>query len=116
LQRFPFDDLKIDRGFVAGLRENSQDEAIAGLVIDLAHALGMRAIAEGVETVEQLARLRGMGCDQGQGSYFWKPLTSEAVTALLADSQYWLSGRYPSVERSRNPDTLLKDLRYSGPE
>ena len=116
LQRFPFDDLKIDRGFVAGLRENSQDEAIAGLVIDLAHALGMRAIAEGVETVEQLARLRGMGCDQGQGSYFWKPLTSEAVTALLADSQYWLSDRHPLVERSRNPDTLLKDPRYSGPE
>jgi predicted signal transduction protein with EAL and GGDEF domain len=78
--------------------------------------LGMRAVAEGVETVEQLARLRSMGCDQGQGFYFWKPLTSEAVTALLADSQYWLSGRYPSAERSRNPDTLLKDLRYSGPE
>ena len=116
LQRFPFDDLKIDRGFVAGLRENSQDEAIAGLVIDLAHALGMRAIAEGVETVEQLARLRGMGCDQGQGSYFWKPLTSEAVTALLADSQFWLSDRHPLAERSRTPDTLLKDPRYSGPE
>ena len=116
LQRFPFDDLKIDGGFVAGLRENSQDEAIAGLVIDLAHALGMRAIAEGVETVEQLARLRGMGCDQGQGSYFWKPLTSEAVTALLADSQYWLSDRHPLAERSRNPDTLLKAPRYSGPE
>jgi diguanylate cyclase (GGDEF)-like protein len=116
LQRFPFDDLKIDRGFVAGLRENSQDEAIAGLVIDLAHALGMRAIAEGVETVEQLARLRGMGCDQGQGFYFWEPLTSEAVTALLADSQYWLSDRHPLAERSRNSDTLLKDPRYSGPE
>ena len=116
LQRFPFDDLKIDRGFVAGLRENSQDEAIAGLVIDLAHALGMRAVAEGVETVEQLARLRSMGCDQGQGFYFWKPLTSEAVTALLADSQYWLSDRHPLAERSRNPDTLLKAPRYSGPE
>jgi diguanylate cyclase (GGDEF)-like protein len=116
LQRFPLDDLKIDRGFVAGLREHSQDEAIAGLVIDLAHALGMRAIAEGVETMEQLARLRGMRCDQGQGSYFWKPLTSEAVTALLADSQYWLSDRHPLAERSRNPGTFLKDPRYSGPE
>ena len=116
LQRFPLDDLKIDRGFVAGLGEDSQDEAIAGLVIDLAHALGMRAIAEGVETMEQLARLRGMGCDQAQGAYFWKPLTSEAVAALLADPHYWLSDRRPLAERSRNPDTFLKDPSYSGPE
>ena len=116
LQRFPLDDLKIDRGFVAGLGEDSQDEAIAGLVIDLAHALGMRAIAEGVETMEQLARLRGMGCDQAQGAYFWKPLTSEAVAALLADPHYWLSDRRPLAERSRNPDTFLKGPRYSGPE
>jgi diguanylate cyclase (GGDEF)-like protein len=84
LRRFPLDDLKIDKEFVDGLGKNDQDTAIVQLVIDLAHALGMQVVAEGVETVEQLAHLREMGCDQAQGYYFWESLPSEETAALLA--------------------------------
>ena len=70
LRRFPLDHLKIDRQFVAGLRTGSQDTAIVSAIIDLAHALGLTVVAEGVETDEQLTLLREMGCDVGQG-YLW---------------------------------------------
>jgi EAL domain-containing protein (putative c-di-GMP-specific phosphodiesterase class I) len=53
-------------------------------VIGLAQGLGMKAIAEGVESAKQLARLREMGCEMGQGYYFTRPLSSEAASALLA--------------------------------
>ena len=53
-------------------------------VIGLARGLGMKAIAEGVESAEQLAQLREMGCEMGQGYYFARPLSSEAVSAFLA--------------------------------
>ncbi len=116
LQRFPFDDLKIDRAFVDGLGEDDQDEAIVQLVIDLAHALGMTAIAEGVETPEQLGRLRDMRCEQGQGYYFSKPLTGEAAATLLANSPQWLFNHYRLAERPRKPGTFFEDARYSDPE
>lgn len=85
LKRFPIDYLKIDRSFIEALRENPEDTAIVSGVTTLAHALGMRVIAEGVETAEQLARLRGLGCDLAQGNYFSKPLPSEAASELLAN-------------------------------
>jgi EAL domain-containing protein (putative c-di-GMP-specific phosphodiesterase class I) len=77
LRRFPLDELKIDKEFVDGLGRSDQDEAIVRLVIDLSHALGLEAVAEGVETAEQLARLREMGCDQAQGYYFWESLPAK---------------------------------------
>jgi EAL domain-containing protein (putative c-di-GMP-specific phosphodiesterase class I) len=101
LRRFPLDDLKIDKKFVDGLGKNDQDAAIVRLVIDLAHALGMQAVAEGVETVEQLAQLRDMGCDQAQGYYFWESLPDEETAALLAGSPRWLLNPHP-IGRSRN--------------
>ena len=70
LRRFPLDYVKIDRQFVAGLRPGSQDTAIVSAIIDLAHALDLTVVAEGVETEEQAAVLREMGCDIGQG-YLW---------------------------------------------
>ena len=76
--------MKIDRSFVVGLEEGSKDGAILEAVIGLARGLGMTAIAEGVESAEQLAQLREMGCEMGQGYYFTRPLSSEAVSALLA--------------------------------
>jgi diguanylate cyclase (GGDEF)-like protein/PAS domain S-box-containing protein len=84
LKTFPVSFLKIDRSFVDGLGEGSKDGAILEAVIGLARSLGMTAIAEGVESAEQLARLREMGCEMGQGYYFTRPLSSEAVSALLA--------------------------------
>jgi diguanylate cyclase (GGDEF)-like protein/PAS domain S-box-containing protein len=90
LKRFPVDFLKIDRSFIAGLgREpngvSTKDTEIVRAMIDLTHALGLRVIAEGVETSEQLARLRNMQCDLAQGNYFSEPLPSEALSVLLGE-------------------------------
>jgi diguanylate cyclase (GGDEF)-like protein/PAS domain S-box-containing protein len=70
LRRFPVDVVKLDRLFVAGLGTNDVDEAIVGSMIGLAHTLGMEAVAEGVETIDQLEVLRRLGCDQAQGFYW----------------------------------------------
>ena len=106
LRRFRLDDLKIDKEFVDGLGQNDQDAAIVRLVIDLAHSLGMQVVAEGVENVGQLARLREMGCDQAQGYYFWESLPGEETAALLAGSSRWLLNPHHPTVRSRNPEAL----------
>ena len=89
LKRFPVDFLKIDRSFIAGLGQDadgaSKDAEIVRAMIDLTHALGLKAVAEGVETYEQLARLRNMKCDLAQGNYFSEPLPSEALEVILAE-------------------------------
>jgi two-component system CheB/CheR fusion protein len=79
------DYLKVDRSFVDGLGEEAEDTAIVSGITGLAHALGLKVIAEGVETGGQLARLREMGCDLAQGYYLAKPLPSEEASALLAN-------------------------------
>ncbi|HTW10465.1 MAG TPA: EAL domain-containing protein [Acidimicrobiales bacterium] len=84
LRRYPVDFLKIDRLFVAGLGSNPQDTAIASSVIGLAHSLGLRVVAEGVETDEQLAQLRDMGCDLGQGYLWSRPVPACDLPAVLA--------------------------------
>jgi diguanylate cyclase (GGDEF)-like protein len=83
LRDLPADFLKIDQSFVWGLEEDASDTAITHLVVDLAHTLGLAAIAEGVEKTGQLAKLQEMGCDLGQGYYFSEPLPAEAIEALL---------------------------------
>lgn len=85
LKEFPLDDLKIDRSFVEDLGKSAQDAAIAKLVIDLAHVVGMQAVGEGVETPEQLRQLQRMGCDVAQGYYFYRPLSTDSATRLLAN-------------------------------
>jgi len=87
LKRFPVDFLKIDRSFIAGLGQDtdgaSKDAEIVPAMIDLTHALGLKAVAEGVETAEQLAQLQDMGCDFAQGNYFSEPLPSKELSTLL---------------------------------
>lgn len=102
LRRFPLDELKIEKEFVDGLGKNDQDAVIVQLVIDLAHELGMHVVAEGVETAEQLARLREMGCDQAQGYHFWEALPRIEAATLLAGSSRWLLNPYHPTGRSRN--------------
>jgi EAL domain-containing protein (putative c-di-GMP-specific phosphodiesterase class I) len=86
LQRFPVDYVKIDRSFVADLERDPGAVALVSGMIDLAHALGIGVIAEGVERASQLERLETMGCDLAQGYYFSSPLPSEAMDAFLEDS------------------------------
>jgi EAL domain-containing protein (putative c-di-GMP-specific phosphodiesterase class I) len=82
----PIDVLKVDRSFVAGLPANRGDAAIVRAVVGLSRAFGLRAVAEGVETPEQLAELRGLGCDQGQGYLFGRPSATEVADVMLRRS------------------------------
>jgi diguanylate cyclase (GGDEF)-like protein/PAS domain S-box-containing protein len=77
LKRFPVDSLKIDRMFVDGLGRDPEDSAICAAVVSLADALGLRTVGEGVETPEQLAELRALGCEFGQGYLFGRPQDAE---------------------------------------
>jgi len=84
LHRFPLDGLKIDRSFVTCLGERRDYAAIVNAIIDLAANLGIKLIAEGVETPDQVALLQGMGCAQAQGYLFGCPAEPAAIEALLA--------------------------------
>ncbi len=89
LHRFPFDTLKIDRSFVMDMDKASENEAIVKTIITLGHALHMNIIAEGVETAEQAAHLRNLGCELGQGYFFARPLPADAASELLARPRRW---------------------------
>ncbi|MEL1265134.1 putative bifunctional diguanylate cyclase/phosphodiesterase [Pseudoxanthomonas putridarboris] len=82
LQRLPLDILKIDRSFVDGIAVEGTDRAIARTIVVLAREMGLRVIAEGVETQEQLDTLRQMGCDEMQGYFFGRPMEVDEATAL----------------------------------
>jgi diguanylate cyclase (GGDEF)-like protein len=83
LKRFPADVLKIDRSFVDGLGADAGDSAIVAAVVRLAHRLDLTVIAEGVETPEQLAHLKRLGCEQGQGYLWSRPMTADDLAAML---------------------------------
>ena len=84
LRRLPIHGLKIDRSFVAGVAKGAEDAAIAAGVVSLAHSLGLQALAEGVETVEQLEVVRELGCDLAQGYYWAPPLAPNDLRSWLA--------------------------------
>jgi diguanylate cyclase (GGDEF)-like protein/PAS domain S-box-containing protein len=83
LKKFPVDELKIDRSFINGLGSDSGDSAIVGSCIDLAHAVGIRAVAEGVETPAQVQTLKAMDCDLAQGYHFARPLPAPLIKEWL---------------------------------
>jgi predicted signal transduction protein with EAL and GGDEF domain len=83
LRRLPLTFVKIDHSFVQGLGTDREDERIVAAVVDLAANLGLRSIAEGVETNDQLARLRELGCDQAQGYLFARPLPANDVPTAI---------------------------------
>ena len=85
LKRFPIDALKIDRSFVTDLPDKFEDAAIVSSVIQLANGLGLRVVAEGVETSEQLEFLRKAGCREVQGYYFSYPAAIEELLSLVAE-------------------------------
>jgi diguanylate cyclase (GGDEF)-like protein len=87
LKRLPVGVLKVDRSFVAGLGHDPGDSAIVRAVIGLAHSLGLRAVAEGVKTPEQLSTLRSWGCDAAQGYHVGVPSDARTIDALLRRSR-----------------------------
>jgi diguanylate cyclase (GGDEF)-like protein/PAS domain S-box-containing protein len=84
LERFPIDILKIDKSFVDGMADGSAESALAAAIVKLCRALGLSAVAEGIEGADQMERLVELRCQFGQGYYFAKPLDSEHMSMLLA--------------------------------
>lgn len=89
LRRFPVDDLKVDRSFVDGLGTDPSDSAIVTAIVTLAHTMGLEAVAEGVETVDQLGELRNLSCDKAQGFLMAKPVPAAEAQALLISDRRW---------------------------
>jgi EAL domain-containing protein (putative c-di-GMP-specific phosphodiesterase class I) len=85
LKRLPIDILKIDGEFVKDLGNDLASSAIVGAVVRLAHRLGMRVVAEGVETAAQHREVTELGCDFSQGYYFARPMTSVTFETLIHD-------------------------------
>ena len=83
LRRFPLDVLKLDRSFVSELGADAAADSIIAAVIDMARALGMEVIAEGVETEAQLSILRRLGCHLAQGYYFARPLPPAELAGFM---------------------------------
>jgi len=89
LHRFPVDTLKIDASFVRRMDVDRKNADIIQTIVALAHTLNMDLVAEGVESAEQLAQLRAMQVEYGQGYHFAKPLDAEAAERLIASRPVW---------------------------
>lgn len=87
LKHFPIDRIKIDRSFVSGIPHDVGDMAIIRTIITMAHSLGVKVIAEGVETEEQLVTLRKMGCVEAQGYFLSMPLQADDLRWLIDNHQ-----------------------------
>jgi diguanylate cyclase (GGDEF)-like protein/PAS domain S-box-containing protein len=96
LKRFPITRVKIDRCFVRDLATSEGDAAVARAVIAMAHGLGVEVVAEGIETLEQLAVLRRYGCDEGQGFLLGRPVAASEVPDVVR-RQGWPAGRRPAA-------------------
>ena len=87
LQRFPVDTLKIDRSFISGMGADLESHEIVRIIVILAHSLGLKVVAEGIETQEQMDTLKHLGCELGQGYLFSRPSAAETIEELLLSRQ-----------------------------
>jgi len=104
LKRLPVQELKIDRSFVSSMIEDKDDNTIVRSTIELAHNLGLRTVAEGVETQEVLRALQAMTCDTAQGFFISRPLAPDDLLEFLRSSR-WMTSSY-SPETSEYGDDL----------
>lgn len=91
LHRLQVDTLKVDRSFISGIGTDSNSSQMVSAIVALAHTLGMEVVAEGVETAEQYAQLKALGCEYAQGYYFSKPVDTAAADRLIASQPWRLS-------------------------
>jgi len=89
LHRFPLDTLKIDRSFISNMGDDGEGMEIARTILPMANNLRLDVVAEGVETIQQVALLKKLQCKYGQGFYFSRPLSAEGTSALLAGDLTW---------------------------
>jgi diguanylate cyclase (GGDEF)-like protein len=97
LQRFPVDALKIDRSFIAGLKQNDEGETLIHTLVQLGKALSIDTFAEGIEQHHELSLLRDESCDSGQGFLFARPLDAAATEAFLKN---WADGQAPASQHA----------------
>jgi len=79
------DEIKLDRTFIGQPAEDGSDSIFVRATIELAHTLGLRVVAEGIEDGEMLERLKALGCDTGQGYFIGRPMPPETLTPILLD-------------------------------
>jgi diguanylate cyclase (GGDEF)-like protein len=110
LKRFPLDVLKIDKPFIDDLAVDRHDRVVIAALVDLAHALGLRVTAEGVETEQQAALLEALGCDAAQGSLWSGPLDADDLTRWLRQAR-----RTPNERRPNPSNAAAKVLLVDAP-
>ena len=96
LHRFPVNTLKIDRSFVGRIGEAAENIEIVRTIISLAENMGMEVVVEGVETLSQLAQLRKLNCQYGQGYLFSRPVDAESVSTWISRKPHWQEALFPS--------------------
>ncbi|HEY4344520.1 MAG TPA: EAL domain-containing protein [Parvibaculum sp.] len=104
LKRFPVKRLKIDRSFIRDIADAREGRIIPKVIIDLAHALGLNVLAEGVEDVAQLEILRSLGCDEAQGYYLGRPMPAAEFETFLRNSEGGL-----------HPDATIREITGIAP-
>lgn len=87
LKRYPFDKVKIDQSFIRDIETNAVDSVIVNVIISMAHGLGLKVVAEGVETEAQCEIMRSSVCDEVQGYFFSRPVDSKALAGLLQENR-----------------------------
>jgi diguanylate cyclase (GGDEF)-like protein/PAS domain S-box-containing protein len=113
LKRFPIQTLKIDRSFIKDLTVDTDDAAIVSAVIALARGLGLKVVAEGVETPEQLRFLRAKRCDAIQGYVFSRPQPAEDITALLKEGRPLRPATSAKTKQNANVSHRVRPSRQS---
>lgn len=110
LRQMPVSEMKIDRSFVMNLLDNPNDEIIVRSTIELAHNMGLKVTAEGVETEEVLQRLRELGCDLAQGYLISKPIPADALEKWFDASHWSHTGRVASQTAAAQPETPRRQM------
>lgn len=110
LKRFPIDVVKVDRSLVAGLGQDSDQSAVVASLISMAQAIGVRCVAEGVETTDQLSVLRRLGCDLGQGYLFSRAMGTHAAGEWLARALAPRTAPVPRTDASPPAEVVARAL------
>lgn len=111
LQKFPFERLKIDRSFIRVMDDDEKSGAIVKTILMLGENLGIEVVAEGVETIDQLERLRQLGCGTGQGYLFSRPIDREAAAAFIAGGANAFANHATLILSSAGPTIEVSDVQ-----